>query len=88
MAAQPKHTKEVAEVETTAHAAVNYVTDAGELDGSAAGTSPALQLQAELEARMAPRDYPFSAREVTATVIVFCFATWWALYMLATTFIV
>lgn len=91
MAAQPKSNDSIVQDAVAPDAkgqpAADYVKDARDMDAGSGANSPALELQAELEARIGEREYSLSPREVTASVIVFCFATWWALYMLATTFI-
>ncbi|MEO0465753.1 MAG: hypothetical protein AAF216_04365 [Pseudomonadota bacterium] len=44
--------------------------------------SPARSLQSGLELEITQADLDFSMRDVLGAFIVFCFAAWWALYML------
>ncbi|MEL6567819.1 MAG: hypothetical protein AAFQ22_05325 [Pseudomonadota bacterium] len=49
--------------------------------------SPVHEMQAGLVAEFTLDRPALSRREVYGSVIVFCFAVWWALYMFATTLI-
>ena len=50
--------------------------------GDQAVPSPARSLQSGLELEISRAELDFSMREVLSVFIVFCFAAWWALYML------
>ena len=52
-----------------------------------ASPSPARSLQTNLEQEISRSTVELSMREVIATLVVFCFAVWWALYMLVSNLI-
>ena len=52
------------------------------IDSGATTTSPARALQDQLRRKLSRRIERLSPRSVTAMLIVFCFAVWWALYVL------
>jgi len=49
---------------------------------SAAQPSPARALQDDLQLEINRTGHEFSMREVLSMLVVFCFAVWWALFML------
>ena len=52
-----------------------------------ASPSPARHLQTNLEQKITRSTVELSMREVIATLVVFCFAVWWSLYMLVSNLI-
>lgn len=87
MTAQPRH-KTVCDVQDTASKATGAELRLADADiALAAVASPARALQADLEAVYTPGQLPVSRLQVYGSVVVFCFATWWGLYMLARTLI-
>ncbi len=83
MAAQSRH-KTIRDVQDTGSEATGpelRVADEELAPGALA--SPARAMQADLEAVYTRGQLPVTRLEVYGSVVVFCLATWWAVYLLA-----
>lgn len=83
MAAQPwqKTVRDVQDTSSEATGPELRVADSEFALGAA--PSPARALQADLEAVYTQDQLPVTRLQVYGSVVVFCFATWWAVYQLA-----
>lgn len=83
MAAQPRH-KTVRDVQDTSSEATGPELRVADADFAlGAAPSPAWALQADLEAVYSQGQLPVTRLQVYGSIVVFCLATWWAVYQLA-----